>query len=202
MRTAGYRVLAASAAGAGLLCAGCSSPARTSRTTLAPTTSSVPGTSSTTTTGVSTTGHCQPTGLTGTVVGTQGAAGTIEVTVELKNTSTSSCALEGYPGLQLVSAGGTQLPTSVVRGGSYSFSDFPPSPLTLAAGAVAYFNLGYSDVGSGTGSCPPASSMWVTPPDDVEHLVVAQSITACNGGTITVSPVFASTAPQTQTTAP
>lgn len=205
MRGAGGAALAACLAAAGLLAGGCSSPSKptnTTATTSGPTSSSPGSGPSSTVSSVPTLAHCQPSGLSATVVGTSGAAGTIEVTMELKNTSTTSCALEGYPGLQLLSSTGNQLPTDVVRGGSYSFTDFAPAPVTLAAGAASYFNMGYSDVASSSGSCPTASSMWVTPPDDVNHLVVNQSVMACNGGSITVSPVFAAGSAQTQTTAP
>jgi hypothetical protein len=185
-----------------VLCAGCSSPGTLSATTTSPprppASSSTSSTTSSTTAGLA---HCEASGLAGSVVGTQGAAGTIEVTVALENTTTAPCALEGYPGLELVSPSGAALPTTTVRGGSYSFTDFSAVPVTVAPGASAYFNLGYSDVPAGSGPCPDAASVWVTPPDDVEHLVLDTSITACNG-TVTVSPVFASGSSQTRTTAP
>lgn len=200
MRAAGGIALAVSMAGAGLLGAGCSSPARVARTSTVPPSSSSPTSSSSTSSTTATVAHCQPTGLSGSVVGQEGAAGTIELTVALKNTTTAGCALEGYPGLALVSSTGSELTTTVTRGGSYSFTDFAPSSVTLAAGATAYFNMGYSDVQSGATPCPTAASMWVTPPDDVDHLVVSESVMACNG--VTVSPMFAAGSSQTQTTAP
>ncbi len=114
------------------------------------------------------------------------------MTVGLKSTSPSPCFLEGYPGLQLLSSGGSPLPTNVVRKGSYPFTAMPPTRVTLATGQSADFNLGYSDVPSGSEtSCPAAASLEVTPPDATDHLVVAASLSPCGGGTIVVSPVFA-----------
>lgn len=194
------------AAVAGASVAGCSSPKAATVTTVSPPASSVPSSSSssttTSTTTPSTLSHCQASGMSGAVEGTEGAAGTVEVTVKMVNDGAAPCALDGYPGLQLLSSTGAELTTDVVRGGAYSFTDLPPSPITVPAGAAAYFNLAYSDVPSASGSCSAAASMWVTPPDDVDHLTVTQSLTACSGGTLTVSPVFTAGSPQTQTTAP
>ncbi len=137
------------------------------------------------------------------LVGSQGAAGTFELTFALRNTSTVSCPMDGYPGAQLVDASGTQLPTHVVSGGNLAFTDFAPAPVVLGAGASAYFNLAYSDVPTGTETtCPTAAQIEITPPHAVDHDVVPVHITVCGAGTLTVSPVFSSTSPQTQTTAP
>ena len=141
--------------------------------------------------------------LSGSVAGSSGAAGTIEVTIALRNTGTATCTLGGYPGLQLLDAAGVQLPTHVVRAGSYPFTDFAPSTVTLAAGGTAYVNLGYSDVPSGSEtSCPKAASLWVTPPGAYDHLTTTLALAPCAGGTVTVSPVFGPGSPATQTTAP
>jgi hypothetical protein len=145
--------------------------------------------------------HCLATGLSGSVEGTEGAAGTIEITVQLRNIGTAACTVEGYPGLQLVDATGAELHTSVIRGGSFRFTDLVAVPVTLAAQASAYFNVAYSDVGSGPGACESAAAVWVTPPDDVDHVVVTGQSTVCSG-TLTVSPVFGAGSPDTQTTAP
>jgi len=125
------------------------------------------------------------------------------MTIRLRNTSSSACVLGGYPGMQLLDANGAQLPTTVVRGGSYPFANLTPTTVTLAPGAVAYFNLGYSDVPSGgETACPKASSMWVTPPNAVDHLTLVTTLAPCSGGTVVVSPVFGPGSPATQTTAP
>jgi hypothetical protein len=110
--------------------------------------------------------------------------------------------LGGYPGLQLVSATGTNLPTVVTRMGNYSFTAMAPTTVTLAPGQTAYFNIGYSDVpvGSET-SCPTSGSMLVTPPNAFDHLTVSATLAPCGGGSLTVSPVFSATGANTQSTA-
>jgi hypothetical protein len=111
--------------------------------------------------------------------------------------------MDGYPSAQLLDASGTELPTHVVTGGSYQFTGFAPTPVQLAPGATAYFNLAYSDVPSGAETtCPAAAQIEVTPPHAVDHDVVTAALTACGAGTLTVSPVFASGSPGSQTTAP
>ncbi len=205
-------VLAVVAAGA--LLGACSSNAsapsttRGSASTSGPTTSSVASTTTTagkgtTTTAVPGPARCATTALTGSVAGSSGAAGTIETTVALKSTGTVPCTLGGYPGLQMLSASGSTLPTQVVRKGSYSFTAMAPTTVTLAPGQSAYFNIGYSDVPVGAEtSCPTSSSLEVTPPNAFDHLVMAAALGPCGGGTLVVSPVFLSTGANSQTTAP
>lgn len=127
------------------------------------------------------------------MVGGNGAAGTLEVTVGLKSSSPTPCVLGGYPGLQLLAANGSALPTTVIRKGNYSFTAMAPTTVTLATGQSADFNMGYSDVPTGNQSCPTASSMEVTPPNATDHLVVTATVAPC-GGTVVVSPVFAASA--------
>ncbi len=148
-------------------------------------------------------GGCAAAHLAASVVGQQGAAGTQEATVALRNASMTPCGLSGYPGLQLVSAGGTALPTVVVRGGAYSFTAMAPAPTTVQPGDAVYFNFGYSDVPTGSEStCPNSATVEITPPNAYGHLAVALRIAPCNGGTVTVSPVFILTPATTMTTAP
>ncbi|MDE3086534.1 MAG: DUF4232 domain-containing protein [Acidobacteriota bacterium] len=183
--------------------AACSSPADHGATTTTPPTSGVASSTSTSAAAGGALAHCQPSDLAGTLLGSQGAAGTIEITIALRNATAAPCALEGYPGMALVDAAGNQLPSRVVPGGSLSFDDFGKAPVTIGPGQSAYFNVGYSDVpAGGESSCPTSASLWVTPPDDVTHLVVPARLTVCDGGTLTTSPLFAQGSPETQTTAP
>jgi hypothetical protein len=123
--------------------------------------------------------------------------------VALKSTSATACLLGGYPGLQMLNGGGGTLPTTVVRGGKYSFTSMPPATVTLSNGQAAYFNIGYSDVPVGTEtSCPSSASVEVTPPNALDHLVITAMLAPCGGGTLVVSPVFSATGSDSQTTAP
>jgi hypothetical protein len=111
--------------------------------------------------------------------------------------------MNGFPGAQLLDASGTQLPTHVVSGGNYGFTNFAPAAVALAPGATAYFNMAYSDVPTGSQAvCPTAAQIEVTPPHASDHDVVPVRLTVCAGGALTVSPVFSAGSPQSQTTAP
>jgi hypothetical protein len=146
---------------------------------------------------------CTGANYTLSLLGTEGAAGTNEVTFGLRNTSSATCPLFGYPGIQLLGAGGADIATNEVEGGSDSFTDFARANVSLASGATAYFNIGYSDVVSGTeSSCPTTTQVQVIPPDTTTELKVSGQLTVCNGGTVDVSPVFAADSPETETTAP
>ncbi len=125
------------------------------------------------------------------------AAGTIVLSVSMRNASATACTLQGYPGMQLLGAQGTPIPTNVVRGG-FSGSvpaavSQAPSLVTLAPGFTASFWLQYEDVPvGGETSCPSSAKAQITPPNDTSPALVALAISPCNGGTVHVSPVLAS----------
>jgi hypothetical protein len=170
-----------------------------SSTTRATPTSTTHPATSTTSAGPPT---CPTTGLAASISGSSGAAGTIETTVALKSTSPSPCVLSGYPGMQLLDAASNSLPTNVVRKGNYNFTAMAPTTVTLTTGQTAYFNLGYTDVPTGSETtCPTSASVEITPPNDTTHLVVTANFAPCAAGTMVVSPVFAA-GTNTQTTAP
>ncbi|HXQ76421.1 MAG TPA: DUF4232 domain-containing protein [Acidimicrobiales bacterium] len=187
--------------------AGCSSNKQSATTSSNATTSTAVPAPGSTTLPAPTTSTTVP-GCTGanyalSVLGSQGAAGTFEVTFGFRNTSSATCALTGYPGIQLLGAGGADLATNTVQGGGDSFTDFSPSTVELAGGATAYFNMGYSDVTTGTeSSCPTTTALEATPPGTSTPLQVSGQYVVCNGGTVNVSPVFGQGSPETQTTAP
>jgi hypothetical protein len=194
----------------GVVAAACSSSPSTpstTTTTSSSSTSTVPtpaSTSSTVATSTTTAGtaRCATSALTASVVGSSGAAGTIETTLGLKSAASAPCVLGGYPGLQLLSSSGAALPTKVIRGGHYTFTSMAPTTVTLTTGQSVYFNIGYSDVPvDNETNCPTSSSLEVTPPNSYTHLVVTASLAPCGGGTVVVSPVFAA-GTNTQTTAP
>ena len=146
---------------------------------------------------------CTASQLTGSIEGTSGAAGQFEVTVALKNTSSGSCTTGGYAGLQLVSASGAKQSTTALRGGTLNFENIAPSAITLAPGSTAWFNLGYSDVPSGSEtSCPMSSQLQIIPPNATSALTVALRIGPCDNGTIHESPLFTAGSTATETTAP
>ncbi|MGA2519495.1 MAG: DUF4232 domain-containing protein [Acidimicrobiales bacterium] len=190
-------VLCALAATAGLsACSGGGGPSgnsgSTTTTTATTTAASSTTTGSTSTTAASGLTACAARDLAMAVTGSQGAAGTLELTIGVRNLSGTTCPMDGFPSVQLLDGSGAQIPTHVVQGGSYSFTDVAPAALTLAPGASASFNLGYSDVPTaGESTCPTAATMQVFPPhaSDADTITV-QSLVVCNSGTVTVSPVF------------
>jgi Protein of unknown function (DUF4232) len=146
---------------------------------------------------------CTGTNYTFSQLGSQGAAGTFEVTFGFRNTSSATCPLYGYPGMQLLNASGADIPTTTVRGGGESFTDFAPATVEVGPGDTAYFNMAYSDVTTGTeSSCPTATAIEAIPPNTSTPLQVAAQFVVCNSGTVTVSPVFGKGSPNVQTTAP
>jgi hypothetical protein len=209
-RRSGF-VLALAMVGGCALSACSSSPSSSSSTTTTSASTSTSRPANTTSTGASSstsstsagTARCATASLSGAIAGSSGGAGTIETTVALKSTASTTCVLGGYPGLLLLSSAGAALPTNVVRKGSYSFTSMAPTTVTLAPGQSTYFNIGYSDVPVGTETtCPSSASLEVTPPNATDHLVIAATMEPCGGGTLVVSPVFASTGSASQTTAP
>jgi hypothetical protein len=203
-------VVALAALAAGSVLSACSnSPSKssssTTTTTTPPTTSTTATTTPPTTSTTAATTTCQPSQLRVALYGTEGAAGTNEVTFSLTNSSTTVCTMYGYPGMQLLNAGRASVPTVVIRGGGLSFENVAATNVSLVPGQAAYFNLGYNDVITGTTTCSTATQVEITPPNDFSYVVVpvAPQIDACNGGTLHVSPVFASTdSSATVTTAP
>jgi hypothetical protein len=196
----------------GSVLSACSSDSSSPTTTGAPASTSTPsttGASTSTSSAASTTStvagpaRCATAALSGSVVGSSGAAGTIETTVALKSTASAPCTLGGYPGMQMLSASGSPLPTMVVRKGNYAFTAMAPTTVTVGPGQSAYFNVGYSDVPVGNETtCPTSASVQVTPPNAFDHLVMTAALAPCGGGTLAVSPVFLSTGANSQTTAP
>jgi hypothetical protein len=199
-RSARWIVVPSAILGA-LALAGCSSNQPSATPPSTTTTTTLPATTLSTTTTVTVPG-CTGANYTLRLLGTEGAAGTNEVTFGLRNTSSATCPLFGYPGVELLGVNGA-LPTNEVQGGNYSFTNFARANVSVASGATAYFNIGYSDVTTGTeSSCPMTTDIQVIPPNTTTELKVPGSFTVCNGGTVAVSPVFGAGSAQTQTTAP
>jgi Protein of unknown function (DUF4232) len=167
----------------------------TSSSSSSPTTTSTTG-ASTTSTSSATLATCMPSQLKITPQTGSGAAGTIQQTILLQNTSTTACTLAGYPGMLMLTSNGSSLPTNVVRGGAtFGVNNVPanaaPSTQRLNPQDVAAFVMSYSDVPSGTEtSCPMSSQVEITPPNDTGFAVVNLQIAPCSAGTIHVSPVY------------
>ncbi len=123
--------------------------------------------------------------------------GHVGVLFTVRNTSSASCRLNGYPELQLLGGGGHALPTTVVRavGGAYLFPAVVPHWVALPSGAAGSFDLQYGDnpVGAAASepyatACPAATRVAVTLPHARGQSVVPANMAPC-GGQVIVSPV-------------
>jgi hypothetical protein len=132
-------------------------PTTTATTPPPTTTPTTTRTTQPTTTAPAAPGPCQAAQLSGTFAAVPGgrSAGHIVYLLQLQNTSSSPCVLQGPPGMLLLGTGGTPLPThtSVQSGGA---------AMTLAPGKSAYSAVQFSpDVpGPGeptSGQCEPTA---------------------------------------------
>lgn len=153
-----------------------------------PSTSTPSIASTQTTTTTTTPPRCTVSQLSVRQTSSNGAAGSIGLTYAFTNISRSTCSLFGYPGMLMLNASGKPLPTTVVRAPSVVVPSVAEHTVVLAPNAIASFYAGYSDVSAS--SCPQASRLEVTPPNDYDHLVISTAIAPCRGR-INVSPVFA-----------
>ncbi|HEY7324329.1 MAG TPA: DUF4232 domain-containing protein [Streptosporangiaceae bacterium] len=141
--------------------------------------------------------QCGPRQIGITAAGTGAALGHVGVLFTLRNTSSASCRLQGYPGMLLLGGNGQALPTTVVRvvSGAYLIPAVVPHRVALQPGALASFDLQYGDNPVGVQAsepyaqaCPSAASAEVTLPNATGHSVVPVSMAPC-GGQVLVSPV-------------
>jgi hypothetical protein len=149
-------------------------------TTAPATTTTVPATTTTvppppTTVGVTT---CVTSALTLSISGANGAAGSTYETLDLQNSGSVTCTLEGYPGVSYVTGNaGTQVGAAATRDPSSSVV-----LVTLAPGATATAQLRLIDAGNfdaTTCQITPVLGFRVYPPNQTAAGFVAASGEAC-----------------------
>jgi Protein of unknown function (DUF4232) len=186
----------------GVLAAACSSspspshPTTTTTTAVHRTTTTTTAVSPTTASTTTTTGIAACAQVSGTPGQIQGAAGTIIGTITLSEVGTGTCTINGYPTLVRFNSSGTTVVTTMVHGLTVNQSgpaSQPPSLVTLTPTQNAEFTFQYSDVVTGSEtSCAVSSSLTVTTPGATSASApITLSISACNTGTVEVSPVYA-----------
>jgi hypothetical protein len=139
---------------------------------------------------------CAPNQLTITATAAGAGLGHVGELFTLRNTSSGSCQLYGYPDVQLLASSGRRLPTTVMRAvtGAYLFPAVVPHRVALQPGAVASFDLQYGDNPVGLAAdpdapaCPATAHVEVTVPNAGGHNLVRASMAPC-GGQLLVSPV-------------
>ena len=124
-----------------------------------------------------------------------GAAGTIYYSIDFTNVGSTSCFVEGYPGVSLVSAGS--------NAGSQVGADAKRDPvvtakqIVLAPGQTANAQLGVAEAGNfPASSCRPVTAHWlkVFPPDQTVAAYTAFSVQTCASTTVPTMHIAAITA--------
>jgi hypothetical protein len=136
--------------------------------------------------------YCSGTQLKGHWGESSGAAGTIIVTAILKNTGAGTCAVRGYPALQLIAPSGRKQHTVVTRGGLEPL-DLPVKTVVLRPGRSATVRIAYSDVPHDNETrCPESRALLVTPPAAGGAVRIGNApIAACGHGHLRESPLLA-----------
>ena len=149
---------------AAVVLAGCSS----SKTSTAPSTAT-PSASG------ATTAPCATAALAASVGRPDGTAGTIYYPVNLRNTGSSTCTIQGYPGVSFVAGANNQV------GQAAEHDPGSTATVTLSPGQTASATLGIVDAGNFPGDCQrtPVSGLQSTPPGQTASLVIAHADTAC-----------------------
>jgi hypothetical protein len=162
------------------------------------TTTAAPSTTASTASTTTTTGLAACAQVSATPGQIQGAAGTIIGTITLSEVGTRTCTIDGYPSLTRFNSSGGTVVTTVVHGLTVNQSGPPAQPpalVTVTPTQQAEFTFEYSDVVTGTEtSCAVSSSVSITTPGaTTPSAPVTLVISACNNGTVEVSPVYAAT---------
>lgn len=92
------------------------------------------------------------------------------------NISSSACALDGYPALELLNQTGV-----VGRRATKQDSDEPKAPVILDPGKTAWFNLNYNSGGAGHMGkpCPTYLKVKIVAPGTTRAFVLSSSIQSC-----------------------
>jgi Protein of unknown function (DUF4232) len=162
------RIIAAIVFAAAVAVTGCTARSTADRPTAArpaPGTTPAPATTPSTTgpSGGQPTGRCDPSALDGSVLGTEGAAGTIWYTIQLRNVSARTCTVTGIPEVRLLGAQGQPVTAPSHPGGPGG------SLVTLLPGKAARFAFGEPNVCDSTVA---GSRLRVTLPQGQGSLVV------------------------------
>jgi hypothetical protein len=125
--------------------------------------------------------------LAGKVRQTTGGAGTIAVSIAIRNTSPARCTLRGFPLLKLRNDAGP-LPTRVRHGG-VALLERPVRTVRLAPGGRASLLLTYSNVPAGDETrCRRATRLVIILGDGRGRFSLPFDAAPCNRGTLHESP--------------
>jgi hypothetical protein len=106
--------------------------------------------------------------------GTEGTAGTLHDHWRLKNVSTGTCSVTGFPTVHNYRADGRPLPTTVSQSGT-------PGVVTLHPGQHASFILSYPEPGNVGCTPEPAARMTIQPAVSELVLITNRGERSCHG---------------------
>lgn len=128
---------------------------------------------------------------------TGAATGNVATLITIRNTGARGCTLEGYPGLVLIAADGSLLPTHVTPAstGAFMFPAVVPHRVGLPPGGLASFEIAYTDNPSGSEvnepydvACPSSRAVRVVLPETHQYGTATVPMGVC-GGVVEVSPI-------------
>lgn len=127
--------------------------------------------------------RCDAADLRGTIGGSEGAAGSTVVDLELQNTGGGPCTLQGWPGVSAVTSTGTQIGAA---------ADFDRSSahatVTLQSNGHAHASLKIAQAtNSSSAQCDPTttSRLRVYPPGSRDSIIITnRTFTACSSPSV------------------
>jgi len=168
-----------------LLAGACSSDEKVSTSTTSTSTTASTGSTSTSTTAggggaTSTTTEpgppaCNTSQLQGELGPSNAGAGQVYNPLVLRNTSTTTCQVRGFPGVSLLDASGNQIGEPATRDGAEG------TAVVLAPGASASAALHTANEGLGAPCTAAAAQIKVYPPNQTLALTFSAPYTACGG---------------------
>jgi Protein of unknown function (DUF4232) len=132
--------------------------------------------------------RCHTRDLAGHVEGRGAGAGQRYANLGLTNKTSTPCTIYGYPGLQLVDAHGTALPTRVQRDTAVTPRQLLVKP-RQTVWALLHWTVVPADDEATNHCAPDPASLRVIPPDETTQLTVAFDYGAvCQHGELIVDP--------------
>ena len=97
----------------------------------------------------------------------------------VKNTSTTTCEVRGFPGVSLLDGSGNQIGEPATREGNEG------AAVILKPGESASATLHTTNEGMGATCTAPAAQIKVFPPNQTQALTFSAAYTACGGFSVT-----------------
>lgn len=121
------------------------------------------------------------------------AAGHSLAVFVVRNPTTRPCRLTGHPGVELLDSAGRVLATAR-RGAGSILSGSPPTPVTIAPRAAAYFAVESESVCPDDSPAADSERVRVVLPGDASPVEIPATVTVCPRPEILVSPIRAAQA--------